>query len=263
MAIGNFPPCLAVTLTHEGGWADHPKDPGGATMKGVTLATYRRYKPKATKEDLRRISDAELKTIYRDGYWRPLNGELLPHGVDLATFDFGVNSGPSRAAKYLQAVVGAKQDGQIGPETLKKVVVEDGKRVIQKLCAKRMTFLSGLSTFTTFGKGWTRRVADVEARAVSMWLAKGRKPDGRVQAELIEEANKAGNKAGAQSKSAGGVTAGGGVASAGDAFISGEPNWLFVAGIVLAAGAVVFYLVAKSRRNREREKAYLAVAKGR
>jgi len=93
-----FSTVLAETLTHEGGWADHPKDPGGATMKGVTLATYRQYYPNATKADLRKISDADLKMIYRTGYWDKVRGDDLPPGVDLMTFDVAVNSGPRRAA---------------------------------------------------------------------------------------------------------------------------------------------------------------------
>ena len=105
MARANFAAALSAVLLHEGGWANNPKDPGGATMKGVTLATYRRYRPGATKEQLRNISDEELRTIYRDGYWDEVRGDDLPSGIDFATFDFAVNSGPSRAAKFLQRVL--------------------------------------------------------------------------------------------------------------------------------------------------------------
>src|SRR5689334_14072984 len=116
----NFQRAFSLVLKHEGGWADNPADPGGPTMKGVTLATFRKYvKPGATKDDLRKITDAQLAMVYRRHYWDVVAGAELPDGVDYAVFDFAVNSGPRRAATYLQAVVGAAQDGKIGPETLK------------------------------------------------------------------------------------------------------------------------------------------------
>jgi len=118
----NFARALALVLKSEGGWSDNPVDPGGATMKGVTLANFRRYvKADASKDDLRKISDAQLATVYRRFYWDAVAGAELPGGVDYAVFDFAVNSGPGRAAKYLQAAVGAAQDGRIGPATLSAV----------------------------------------------------------------------------------------------------------------------------------------------
>lgn len=168
MANGNFKACLAVTLSHEGGWSDHPRDPGGATMKGITIKRYRDFKPGATKDDLRAISDAEVEQIYHTGYWASVRGDDLPAGVDLAVFDFGVNSGPGSAAKHLQEVVGVKQDGGIGPVTLAALADLRGDDVVRKLCDRRLSFLRGLKTFDTFGNGWSRRIADIEARGVAM-----------------------------------------------------------------------------------------------
>lgn len=111
----NFARALSLVLKSEGLWSDHPADPGGATMKGVTLANFRRYvKADATKADLRKITDAQVATVYRRFYWDATAGAQLPSGVDYAVFDFAVNSGPGRAAKYLQAVAGVRQDGRIG-----------------------------------------------------------------------------------------------------------------------------------------------------
>lgn len=122
----NFNRSLKLVLAHEGGWSDHPKDPGGATMKGVTLANFRRYvKPNATKDDLRKITDDQISTVYRKYYWDAVSGAELPDGVDYAVFDFAVNSGPARAAKYLQAIVGTAQDGKIGPATLTATRAQD------------------------------------------------------------------------------------------------------------------------------------------
>lgn len=165
----NFKRALSLVLKHEGGWSDHPKDPGGATMKGVTLATFRQYvKPTAAKADLRKITDEQLATVYRRHYWDAVHGAELPDGIDYAAFDFAVNSGPSRSAKYLQAVVGVTQDGRIGPATLKAVRSRRPADVVNALCDKRMAFLQDLKTWPTFRNGWTRRVSDVRAEAIRM-----------------------------------------------------------------------------------------------
>ncbi len=107
----NFARALALVLKSEGGWSDNPADPGGATMKGVTLANFRRYvKADASKADLKKIGDDQVATVYRRFYWDAVLGAELPDGVDYAVFDFAVNSGPGRAVKYLQATVGVSQD---------------------------------------------------------------------------------------------------------------------------------------------------------
>src|SRR5690606_20078473 len=165
----NFERALSRVLRHEGGWSDHPSDPGGATMKGVTLATFRRYvKPDASKADLRKITDEQVATCYRRHYWDAIAGAELPGGVDYAVFDFAVHSGPARAAKYLQMVVGAKVDGKIGPATLAAVRKTMRATVINDLCDRRMAFLKRLNTWPTFGKGWTNRVNDVVREAAKM-----------------------------------------------------------------------------------------------
>lgn len=164
----NFDASLSAVLVHEGGWADHPMDPGGATMKGVTIGTFRRYYPNATKDDLRNISDADLKRIYRDGYWDRIKGDDLPSGLDYALFDFAVNSGVSRAAIYLQNIVGTAPDGKIGPLTVAAVKKIPTKTLILDLCSQRLAFLQRLSTWPTFGKGWSRRVEGVREHALKL-----------------------------------------------------------------------------------------------
>lgn len=163
----NFAKSLALVLKHEGGWSDHPADPGGATMKGVTLANFRRYvKPGATKDDLRKITDEQIGTVFRRFYWDAVAGAELPDGVDFAVFDFAVNSGPSRAAKYLQAIAHVPQDGRIGPATLKAVRAIQPATVIHELCDNRLAFLKRLGTWKTFGRGWESRVKDVRSSAL-------------------------------------------------------------------------------------------------
>lgn len=163
----NFARALALVLKSEGGWSDNPADPGGATMKGVTLANFRRYvKADATKNGLRHITDAQVATVYRRFYWDAVAGAELPDGVDYAVFDFAVNSGPSRAAKYLQAVVGVTQDGRIGPATLTAVRAKPAGAVIDGVCDDRLAFLKRLPTWPTFGRGWNDRVKSVRFQAL-------------------------------------------------------------------------------------------------
>ena len=255
MAKGNFKAALAVTLTHEGGWSDHSRDPGGATMKGVTLATFRRYKPAATKDDLRAISDADVERIYRDGYWKPVNGDLLQPGVDLAVFDFGVNSGTGRAARHLQAVAGAKQDGVIGIKTIGALDAMRGDVIVQKLCGRRLSFVRALKTWDVFGRGWSRRIADIEARGVAMWLAVNTTAKSAKMA-LEDEADRAGKTASAQSKGAGAAGGAGAVGGATD--VAMDPSMLlFGAAVLVVVGGLLFL---KSRANRERAAAYRVVA---
>lgn len=175
----NFRECLSRVLKHEGGWADNPKDPGGATMKGVTLANFRRYvKPNATKDDLRKINDAQIETVYRRFYWDAVNGASLPDGIDMAVFDYAVNSGPSRAAKALQKIVGVPQDGKIGPATISAIKKSLPATTIHAICDERVAFmkrakgsagaLKGKLLWPTFGKGWQTRVDEVRKFSLSL-----------------------------------------------------------------------------------------------
>lgn len=191
MARDTFAAALAAVLKHEGGWSDHPSDPGGATMRGITLATYRQYRPGATKQDLRNITDAELQRIYRDGYWNVIRGDDLPAGLDLAVFDFAVNSGPARAAIYLQNIVGAAPDGKIGPLTLAAVAKLNPVTLISDLCSHRLAFLERLSTWPVFGKGWTKRVNDVRILATQMAQGKAATPPNASPAPSVPKAPQA------------------------------------------------------------------------
>ncbi len=165
----NFESSLEHVLVHEGGYADHPDDPGGATMKGVTLAVYRRYYGSSkTKEDLRDITEEQLAHIYMTGYWDKCKCDELPAGVDYAVFDSAVNSGPGRGAKWLQGAVGAVQDGGIGPNTLQKVAAHDPEKIIDDMLDRRLGFLQNLRIWSTFGRGWRRRVEGVRETALKM-----------------------------------------------------------------------------------------------
>lgn len=164
----NFEKALSLVLEHEGGFSDHKLDPGGKTMKGVTQAVYDAYRKVRGRpsQSVKFITDEELRAIYKFQYWDKVHGDFLPTGLDYAVFDFAVNSGVSRAAKYLQAVLGVPQDGQIGAMTL--AAIHSPVQAISALCDRRMGFLRNLRTFLTFGKGWTARVQGVRANALDM-----------------------------------------------------------------------------------------------
>ena len=166
---GNFPACLEFVLKHEGGWADHPRDPGGATMRGVTISVYQNYLGrKVSKEELRKIPQEHLVDIYKSLYWDRTKCDDLAGGVDLVVFDMAVNAGVSRSARILQRCVGAVPDGIIGPRTMDLVNGIPAKDIIIKFSDGRENFYKSLGTFDTFGKGWLRRTKECEDQALSM-----------------------------------------------------------------------------------------------
>ena len=177
MAARNFERAFALTLRHEGGYVDHPRDPGGATNLGVTIGTLSAHLGRrATKAEVRALTPAAVRPIYRAGYWNVVRGDELPPGVDYAVYDFAVNSGPKRAVIALQRVLEVADDGRLGPVTLARLAKANPLTVCSRLCAERLSFLRRLSTWPTFGKGWTRRVAGVEAEALRMARAAAARP---------------------------------------------------------------------------------------
>jgi lysozyme family protein len=168
-----FELCLAHVLRHEGGYVDHLLDPGGATNMGITrkvLAQWRGVIPftQLPKSEVRALTRSEASAIYEAQYWRACRAEQLPPGVDLAVFDYAVNSGPSRAVKALQSGLRVPADGIVGPVTLGAVGRAQPSVVINALCEQRLGFLGKLGTFVTFGKGWTSRVTSIRAAALAM-----------------------------------------------------------------------------------------------
>lgn len=166
----NFPNALAAVLVHEGGYVNDKFDPGGATNKGVTQVVYDdwRISRQLPKQSVKSLTQYELEAIYRKLYWDAIHGDQLPSGVDYCVFDFAVNSGANRAARYLQRAMGLLDDGHIGPLTLAAASAESAQSLIEKVCASRLAFLKQLKTFDHFGKGWTARVVEVEAKAKAM-----------------------------------------------------------------------------------------------
>ena len=166
----NFFKSLDMVLKHEGGFVDHPEDPGGATNKGITHKTYSDFlgRPLEDVSELKNIPDEHVQQIYKDGYWNRVKADQLSSGVDFCIFDWAVNSGPGRAAKALQKAVMVTQDGAIGPMTLAAVEEELPEEIIEKITKEREEFYRSLRTFDTFGKGWLRRNEETRDFALEM-----------------------------------------------------------------------------------------------
>jgi lysozyme family protein len=165
----NFDSALKAVLHHEGGFVNHPADPGGMTNLGVTKRVWEEWVGHEVDEKAMRALTPELVgPMYKAKYWDKIKGDDLPEGVDYAVFDAAVNSGPGRAAKWLQSCVGVEPDGGIGPKTLAAVASFDPKDLVEDYAKRRLSFLMDLPHWGTFGKGWGRRVAEVQTVASTM-----------------------------------------------------------------------------------------------
>ena len=165
----NWNDSFAAVLKHEGGFVNNPKDPGGMTNLGVTRSAWESYLNRSvTEAEMRALTPETVKPFYKAMYWDKIKGDQLPAGVDYAAYDLAVNSGTGRAAKYLQEIAGVTADGAIGPKSLEAIKSCDPDQVVDALCDMRLDFLKRLPTFDTFGKGWSRRVAEVKEKATGM-----------------------------------------------------------------------------------------------
>ena len=176
MATWTYYESLRRLLAHEGGYTNHPSDPGGPTNFGITIHDYRKYvKPNATAADVRAMQLGEAKAIYRAKYWTAQRCDELPAGVDYSIFDYGVNSGIGRSGKVLRRVVGLSDHTHIlTDEVLRAVTKRDPKALVIAINDERLAFLKRLKTWPVFGAGWGRRVAEV--RSLSLRLASERAP---------------------------------------------------------------------------------------
>ncbi|TCZ58640.1 hypothetical protein EXY23_16630 [Roseicella aquatilis] len=164
-----FDLCLDVVLEKEGGFVDHPADPGGATNLGITLRTLSAWRgAPVTAEEVRALTREEAKEIYRAHYWNVMRCEDLPRGVDLMVFDFGVNAGPARSVKTLQRALGCNPDGGVGPVTLAAARRAAAAPLIEAMARARLDHYAALPGFASFGRGWTRRVEEVRRQALLM-----------------------------------------------------------------------------------------------
>ena len=165
----NWDSCFNMVMKNEGGFVNNSHDPGGMTNLGVTKAAIEAYLGRTVDVTfMRSLTPDCVKPFYKSHYWDKIKGDQLPAGVDYAAYDLAVNSGTGRAAKYLQEIAGVFADGVIGPKSLEAIKSCDPEQTVDALCDMRLDFLKRLPTFETFGKGWSRRVAEVKDKASGM-----------------------------------------------------------------------------------------------
>lgn len=206
----NFNDCLNRLLKDEGGYTNDPRDPGGPTNFGITLKDYQLYiNKRGTATDVKNMSVDQAKTIYKSKYWDALDCDNLSSGVDYSVFDYGVNSGIGRSKKVLT-----------------KFKTLSGTQLINAINDERMAFLRSLSTFPTFGKGWTRRVAGVRAHSLELAV----KPS-----------------SGTSTGAAGAVVLAGGAAVA----TTPQHMWPWIIGGTIAAAIVAFFAFEWYKYNKK------------
>lgn len=145
-------------VQHEGGFADHPDDPGGKTRYGITEAVARRV---GYRGDMRELPLDLAKRVYKAEYWDAVRADEMPPAVRYVLFDAAVNSGVGQAARWLQRALKVADDGVIGPKTLAAAQAADPQALKARLLAQRLRFMVGLANWPSFSRGWSRRIADL------------------------------------------------------------------------------------------------------
>jgi lysozyme family protein len=173
----NWDKSFDMVVAHEGGFTNDQRDKGnhlpdgreGCTMWGCTQAVWEKYVGhEVTQDDMKALKKEDVKPVYKRDYWDAVRGDDLPTGVDYAVFDFAINAGPAAARKMIQRALGVNPDGAIGPATMKAIQDADGKELMQKFSDAKTSFYKSLDNFPVYGKGWLKRVADVQTAASTM-----------------------------------------------------------------------------------------------
>ena len=251
MAAASYGQALTRLLKDEGGYSDHPSDPGGPTNFGITLADARRYwKASATAADVRAMPQSVARDIYRAHYWNALRCDELPAGVDYAVFDYGVNSGVGRAGKVLRRMLKlSDRTSAVSDDVIAAVAKAAPGALVIAICAERLAFLQSLKTFAVFGRGWTARVNGVRTAALAM--AQSREPAPAANASTEAPSGKAVVPAAgpAGSASAGAVIAAGAASAVATSRL--EIAAIVIAAAALAALAIFFIWRWRSRAHQE------------
>lgn len=171
--LSNFQKSLNFALQSEGLYVDNPADPGGATMKGITLDNYRIFKKNShlTANDLKNISDADVHDIYLSNFWNPARCSDLPSGIDYCVFDFAINAGVGRSIKTIQKCVGADIDGVLGSITIGLIGQADPVMLINQFSNEKEAYYQNIVAnkpgLSVFLKGWFNRIDQVKQRALT------------------------------------------------------------------------------------------------
>jgi lysozyme family protein len=170
--LGNFHRCSLYIKGYEGGFVNHPRDPGGPTNLGICLHTWAAHLHVPDSEvsiaDMKALTWDQVEPLYQSQYWASVAADRLPAGLDLVVFNRSVMSGPVHAVKILQAALGVRQDGHVGAGTIAAAVKADVRAVVRTYARLALAFERKLSTWSAFGDGWTSREEHVTAAALAM-----------------------------------------------------------------------------------------------
>ena len=256
MSRATYDEALRRLLLHEGGYTNHPSDPGGPTNFGITTVDYRKYvKAGATAADVKAMHLDEARAIYRVKYWDAQRCDELPAGVDYAVFDYGVNSGIGRSGRVLRRCLKLVDNTSVVSDAvIAATAAADPKLLAAAICDERLRFLQSLRTWDVFGKGWGRRVAEV--RACSLALAAGLPVTSQAAASPTAGKGVVPVRAAAQQGSAGAMIVAG-AAAAQQAHASGVSAWTIAA---IAAASLTFAVSSWVFWQWRRERQQSAVA---
>ena len=149
----NFELAIERILQAEGGYVNHPSDPGGETQWGISKRSYPTL-------DIKNLTRNQAKAIYQRDFWNAINADEMYDGVAFQTLDFAVNSGIQTAIRYLQRALNVADDGHWGPTTLEASKNMSESDQIMRLNAERLDFMRKLKVWPTFGSGWAGRIAE-------------------------------------------------------------------------------------------------------
>lgn len=174
---------VASVMDREGGYVNHSSDRGGPTNHGITRAVAREN---GFHGDMRKLPKSLAVKIYEARYWTSIRlDRIAPISATLAEylFDFGVHSGPGRAAQELQRTLNVlnsrgklfpdmKVDGAVGPATLNALADYRKHRggagvhvLAESINGVRIAFCRGLAERDErqedFAYGWFHRVVNL------------------------------------------------------------------------------------------------------
>jgi lysozyme family protein len=148
----DFDKSFEKLIGHEGGYSNHPRDPGGETKFGISRRSY-------PSEDIWNLTLERAKVIYFRDFWTAAGCDRVPEAIKFDLFDAAVNSGVGRAVMFLQGAIGVDQDGRLGPKTIAAAASMSPDRILMRFNATRLLFMASLPTWPSFGRGWASRIA--------------------------------------------------------------------------------------------------------
>ncbi len=147
-----FDRAFEKVLEFEGSYVNHAADPGGETKYGISKRSYPTL-------DIKNLTVAQAKAIYKKDFWDAMRCDELPPVLAETVFDAAVNSGRRAATIWLQKCMGVKADGIMGPLTIEAAHRHNPYRVAMRFYGERLALLTDLKHWSTFGRGWAKRIA--------------------------------------------------------------------------------------------------------